>query len=358
MTPFLHSVAQTFYREQQGNLAHIAFVFPNRRSGKFFQHYLAQVAGDRPLFSPTILTINSLMTDLAQLQPVDNIELLFTLYENYVRLRQTDETFDKFVFWGELLAGDFDDVDKYMVDAEKLFANIKDLKDLEQPYFTPEQIELIKQFWDTFHVMSDDNEKKIEFNSLWNILYDLYKGVREKLLSQGVGYEGMIFRRVAEKALQDQLSPLASLSSARKCTSIVFVGFNAITPAERIVMKYYKDNGQGDFYWDNYAPTMQYDDGNRANFFIEKNVKEFPSRYKLDGVHVIMEAPEMTVLPVSSGVGQVKQAGVILKNLIDNEDIRPDNAINTAVVLADEEMLMPLIYSIPEELENINITMG
>lgn len=358
MTPFLYQIAQTFYREEQGNLANIAFVFPNRRSGRFFRQYIAEVAGDNSLFSPTIVTINSLMTDVAQLQPVDKIELLFTIYEEYIKLRDVDEPFDKFVFWGEMLAGDFDDVDKYMVDADKLFANIKDLKDLEQPYFTPEQIEVIRQFWDTFLMMSDDNEKKIEFNSLWNILYDLYENVRERLLEQGVGYEGMIFARAAHKALHGEIAPLDTLSSVRKCKRIVFVGFNAITPAERCVMQYFRDSGQGDFYWDYYAPTMQYDDENRANFFIDRNVKEFPSHYTLHDAHIITTAPEITVLPVSSGVGQVKQAGVILKNLIDNGDTHAHNAINTAVVLPDEELLMPMIYSIPEEITSINITMG
>ena len=97
-------------------------------------------------------------------------------------------------------------------------------------------------------------------------------------------------------------------------------------------MQYYRDNGQGDFYWDYYAPTMQYDDENRANFFIEKNVREFPSRYLLEDAHIITTAPEMTVVPVSSAVGQVKQAGVILQNFIDNKNTDPHNAINTAVV--------------------------
>ena len=358
MNPFLQHIAQTFYRNERGNLSHIAFVFPNRRSGKFFQHYLAQVAGERSLFSPTILTINTLMTELAQLQPVDKIELLFTIYEEYCRLRQSDEPFDKFVFWGEMLASDFDDVDKYLVDASKLFANIKELKDLEQNYLEPEQIAIIRQFWDTFFVMSDDNNKKIEFNSLWSVMYQLYDNVRRRLLRDGVGYEGMIFRKATEGIERDVLPALGSLHSTHRCTRIVFVGFNAITPAERRIMQYYRDNGQGDFYWDYYAPTMQYDDENRANFFIEKNVREFPSRYLLEDAHIITTAPEMTVVPVSSAVGQVKQAGVILQNFIDNKNTDPHNAINTAVVLADEELLMPMIYSIPQDISSINITMG
>ena len=358
MTPFLYQIADAFYRHEGGNLSQIAFVFPNRRSGKFFQQYLAQVADGHSLFSPTILTINSLMADLSQLQPVDKIELLFVIYEEYCKLRQTDELFDKFVFWGEMLASDFDDVDKYMVEADKLFANIKDLKDLEQNYLEPEQVAIIRQFWDTFFVMSDENKKKVEFNSLWSVMYQLYCNVRSRLASDGVGYEGMIFRHTAERAMRKQLPELHTMPSTRKCTRIVFVGFNAITPAERRIMQYYRDNGQGDFYWDYYAPTMQYDDENRANFFIEKNVREFPSHYMPEGLHMITTAPEMTVVPVSSAIGQVKQAGVILQSFIENKDTDPDNAINTAVVLSDEELLMPMIYSIPAEISSINITMG
>lgn len=358
MKPFLHHIAETFYRNEGGNLSQIAFVFPNRRSGKFFQHYLAQVADGRSLFSPTILTINSLISDLSQMQPVDKIELLFTIYEEYCKLRQSDEPFDKFVYWGEMLASDFDDVDKYLVDADKLFTNIKDLKDLEQNYLEPEQIAIIRQFWDTFFVMSDDNTKKVEFNSLWSVMYQLYENVRERLLNEGLGYEGMIFRRTAERAMRNELPALETLHSARKCNRIVFVGFNAITPAERCIMQYFRDNGQGDFYWDYYAPTMQYDDENRANFFIEKNVCEFPSHYELADAHIITTAPEMTVIPVSSAIGQVKQASVILQQFIDKEITDVDNAINTAVVLSDEELLMPMIYSIPEKISGINITMG
>ena len=254
MKSFLYHIARTFYQREKGNLANIAFVFPNRRSGKFFQHYLAQVAGEQSLFSPAILTINSFMSELAQLHLVDKIELLFTLYEEYGPDR---ESFDKFVFWGEMLAGDFDDIDKYLVDASQLFANIKDLKDLDQPYLTPEQIAVIQQFWGTFNAMSSDNEKKKEFGSLWDVMYNLYRNVRSRLLEKGVGYEGMVFRQAAERARNHQLPPLHTLRTTRKCNRIVFIGFNAITPAEREVMRYYYNTRQGDFYWDNYAQKRQ-----------------------------------------------------------------------------------------------------
>lgn len=358
MDAFLYNLARHFYNHERGNLSQIAFVFPNRRSGKFFQKYLSQVADGKSLFSPTVITINTLLTELSQLQPVDKIELLFVLYEEYCRLRQSDEPFDKFVFWGEILAGDFDDIDKYMVDADKLFANIKDLKDLDQLYLSPEQIAIIQQFWDTFIRLDDDSNKKVEFNSLWNILTDLYNSVRNRLISKGVGYEGVIFRAAAETALSGRMPRLEEMRATYKCNRIVFVGFNAITPAERCVMQYFRDSKVGDFYWDYNAPTLQYEDENRANFFIKQNLKEFPSRYDIDNEHIITSVPEMTVIPVASGIGQVKQAGEILQTLVKEKIVDATNAIDTAVVLPDEELLMPMIYSIPSEYTDINITMG
>lgn len=358
MKPFLHQVAETFYRNEGDNLQHIAFVFPNRRSGKFFQNYLTQLAGNKPQFSPRIITINSLMTELARMQPIDRIDLIFTLYEEYIKLRQTNESFDHFVSWSEMLIADFDDVDKYMVDARQLFANIKDLKDLEQLYLEPEQIEVIRQFWTSFFLPDADSEKKVEFNSLWSIMYTLYTNLQQRLSNEGVGYEGMIFRKVATLAQRDELPPLASLHCTSHCEKIVFVGFNAITEAERILMQYFRKSGQGDFYWDYYAPTMQYDDLNRANYFIKQNRDQFPSKHTLVGEQVITSAPRMTVLSVSSGIGQVKQAGEILQTLVNEGTINTENAINTAIVLPDEELLMPMIYSIPEDIKDINITMG
>ncbi len=355
MKPFLYRIAQHFFNIGGESLSHIAFVFPNRRSGKFFQHYLSQIAA-RPIFSPRILTINTLMSELAQLQPIDKLDLLFTLYEEYIRLYPTDEPFDRFVFWGEMLAGDFDDVDKYMVDAHKLFTNIKDLKDLDQLYLEPEQIEVIRRFWDTYFTPDTESVKKIEFNRLWNIMYQLYNSLRKRLSAEGTGYEGMIFRHVAEMVRLDQLPPLRTLNATSECNKIVFVGFNALTGAERILLDYYKRNGQGDFYWDYDAPTMSCDKENRAGYFIEQNISQFPSQY--DVSETITTAPEMTIIPVASGIGQTKQAGKILKQLLNENIINNENAIRTAIVLPDEELLIPTIYSIPEEIDNINITMG
>ena len=146
MTPFLYRIAQAFYKKYGNEISRLAFVFPNRRSGIFFQKYLAEVSG-KPIFSPKVTTINDLMAELSPYALIDRISLLVTLYKKYIELRKSDETFDNFVFWGDMLLGDFDDVDKYMVDARQLFTNIHDLKEIDEFYLTEEQIEIVKRFW-------------------------------------------------------------------------------------------------------------------------------------------------------------------------------------------------------------------
>ena len=273
MTPFLYRIAQAFYERYGHDISQLAFVFPNRRSGIFFQKYLAEVAG-KPLFSPRVTTINDLMAELSPYTTIDRISLLVMLYKRYIELRQSDETFDNFVFWGDMLLGDFDDVDKYRVDARQLYTNIHDLKEIDEFYLTDEQIAIIKRFWGHLFFPSTESENKQQFIQLWQILFDLYTRLRDDLASQNKAYEGMIFRDVAERCRRKEELDLPY-------TQVVFVGFNAITEAERVFMEYLRDTGLGDFYWDYYAPTL-HDPYNKAAFFLNDNKRRFPSKIDLD----------------------------------------------------------------------------
>ena len=347
MTPFLYRIAQTFYQRYGAEISRLAFVFPNRRSGVFFQKYLAEVS-DKPLFSPRVITINDLMTELSPYTPIDRISLLVTLYKQYVALRKSDETFDSFVFWGDMLLGDFDDVDKYMVDARQLFTNVHDLKEIDEFYLTDEQIEIIKRFWGHLFFPSTESENKQQFIQSWQILFDLYTGLRDELSTRNKAYEGLIFRDVAERCRSKESFDLPY-------SQIVFVGFNAITEAERVFMEYLRDTGIGDFYWDYYAPTLQ-DPYNKAAFFLNDNKRRFPSKIDLD--EHIDGVPEIELISIPSAVGQAKQATDILQHLIADRHLSPEKAIDTAIVLPDEELLLPMLYSIPPEIPTVNITMG
>ena len=347
MTPFLYRIAQAFYERYGHDISQLAFVFPNRRSGIFFQKYLAEVAG-KPLFSPRVTTINDLMAELSPYTTIDRISLLVMLYKRYIELRQSDETFDNFVFWGDMLLGDFDDVDKYMVDARQLYTNIHDLKEIDEFYLTDEQIAIIKRFWGHLFFPSTESENKQQFIQLWQILFDLYTRLRDDLASQNKAYEGMIFRDVAERCRRKEELDLPY-------TQVVFVGFNAITEAERVFMEYLRDTGLGDFYWDYYAPTL-HDPYNKAAFFLNDNKRRFPSKIDLD--ERIEQVPRIELISVPSAVGQAKQATDILQRLIDEKQLSPERAIDTAIVLPDEELLLPMLYSIPPEISTVNITMG
>lgn len=347
MTPFLYRIAQAFYQRYGSDISQLAFVFPNRRSGIFFQKYLAEVAG-KPLFSPRVTTINDLMAELSPYSTIDRISLLVMLYKRYIELRKSDETFDNFVFWGDMLLGDFDDVDKYMVDARQLYTNIHDLKEIDEFYLTDEQIAIIKRFWGHLFFPSTESENKQQFIQLWQILFDLYTRLRQDLAEQNKAYEGMIFRDVAERCRRKESLDLPY-------TQVVFVGFNAITEAERVFMEYLRDTGLGDFYWDYYAPTL-HDPYNKAAFFLNDNKRRFPSKIVID--ERIEQSPRIELVSVPSAVGQAKQATDILQRLIDEKQLSPERAIDTAIVLPDEELLLPMLYSIPPEIATVNITMG
>ncbi|MGL4291991.1 MAG: PD-(D/E)XK nuclease family protein [Bacteroidales bacterium] len=350
MKPFLQQVASVFYQQYQEKINEIVFVFPNRRSGIFFQKYLAIEAG-KPVFSPSILTISALFEALSDLQLADRTALLFKLYDIFIRVSGSNESFDDFYYWGEMLLNDFDDVDKYVADAHKLFTNVTDLKEIEEEFafLEKEQIEIVRRFWSHF-IPSHETMRKENFAKTWSVLYQIYTALRCSLREDGLGYEGMIFRDVAELFLQKKTWSLPY-------KKIVFVGLNALTKAERILLAGLRDSGIADFYWDYQAPTLC-DPDNKASFFMKENLSDFPGEYDLpafDHSHI----PQIEVIGIPSAVGQTKYVYELLDRLVDTGDIpHPEYAMNTAVVLPDENLLIPSLYAVPKRIDPINVTMG
>lgn len=350
MKPFLHQVASLFYRQYGEAVNTVAFVFPNRRAGLFFQKYIAELA-DEPLFSPPVLTLGDLMTELSGKQPADKINSLFLLYNIYIRISRSTESFDEFLYWGELLLSDFDDIDKYLVDARALFTNLSDLKTLDESfdYLSDEQVKAIRSFWQTFYPKGDTPNQR-QFLAVWEILYALYDELRQTLARAGQGYEGMLFREVVERAGRGETWDFPY-------EKIVFVGLNALTAAEEKFLLYLQRVGIADFYWD-YASPMVQDKNNRASYFMERNVRNFPSAYPLDEADAAPAGmPEIEVIGIPSGVGQAKEVHALL-NSLPPEALTADGALRTAVVLPDENLLVPVLNSIPQAIRHINVTMG
>lgn len=348
MTPFLQQIASLFYQQYGAEVSRLAFVFPNRRTGLFFQKYLSEVA-DKPLFSPTILTINDLFVQLSGKQTADRINMLFMLYDIYVRHSGSTETFDEFLYWGEMLLNDFDDVDKYMADARMLFTNVTDLREIENDFsfLDAEQIAAIRTFWSSFYPKGDSPNQE-EFLAVWKILYTLYNDLRDALAAEGRGYEGMIFREVVEQMEQNNCCDLPY-------TKVVFVGLNALSVAEERFLIQLQKRGIADFYWD-YASDKVTDPNNKASYFVERNLKNFPSQYPLPAEEKV--DTEIEVIGIPSGIGKAKQVYTLLNELCKEDEMSPEEALRTAIILPDEHLLIPVLNAIPEQIRRINVTMG
>ena len=349
MKPFLYQVASLFYGRYGREISRLAFVFPNRRAGLFFQKYLSEIAG-MPLFSPTILTINDLFLQLSGMQQADRMKMLFRLYELYKTRSGSDESFDDFLYWGEMLLNDFDDVDKYRVDARMLFANVTDLREMEQDfsYLTPEQVAAIRTFWSSFSPEGRSENQK-QFLALWQILYDLYVDLRRVLADENCGYEGMIFREVVERLERNEGGDLPY-------EKVVFVGLNALSVTEECLLSQLHRRGIADFYWD-YASPLVRDRDNKASYFVERNQERFPSAWPLPQEEEERER-QIEVVGIPSGIGQAKQVYRILDAWCDEYEMDAEGALRTAVILPDEQLLIPVLNAIPERIRRINVTMG
>jgi hypothetical protein len=345
----LQNVAATYYKIFGQAVSEYTFVFPNRRAGVFFRKYLAEVAG-KPLFSPEVLTVTDLFARLSSCKQADRIEMLFVLYGEYIRISRSTDSFDEFLYWGEMILNDFDDVDKYLADPEQLFRNIYDLKEIDDgfSFLSEEQVAAIRRFWSDFY-LSGENRLKKDFLEIWEILSELYGSFRKALKNKGLAYEGMIFREVAEKTKET-----LDLGNAK----FVFVGLNAHSKAEEMLLRHLQQLGIADFYFDYSSPLVQ-DSSNKASFFIDRNRQLFPSRYSLEAEELLLEKPAIELVGVSSSVGQAKYVHSILKDFIDSGIIsQPEDAFKTAIMLPDENLLLPTLYSIPEKIDKINVTMG
>ena len=350
MIPFLDQVARHYYAA--GGVDALCFVVPNRRAAAFFRKYLGRcVARDgRPARAPEVYTMNDFFHALADVPQTDQVNLLLALYECYKPLYEGTgakaEPLDDFIFWGGVLLSDFDDVDKYLVDPQRLFTNIADFRELQDDfeYLEEGQVEAIRQFLAHFRT---GGRYKEEFRRIWDLLLPLYRNFNALLGERGMAYEGRVYRLLAER-LQD--TPAADLTAERfpDAGKFVFVGLNALNECEKRLMRRLRDARLAEFCWD-YGPGWISDPHNKSSLFLRDNVLEFPQAFDPDPEG--LPVPDIRVLSVPSAVGQAKQVPSILDGL-------GAGGIETAVVLPDEGLLIPVLNSIPERIRDINVTMG
>lgn len=361
MRPFLRQVAEHYYDSDGGRLADRCFIFPNRRSLVFFQRHLGECVKNSatPVIAPAMYTINDFFYAVSRQKATPKVRLLLDLYSCYDSLRRSagmaSEPLDEFVFWGDVILSDFNEIDKYLVDPAALLRNVADLKSMQDDfsYLSEEQIRAMEQF--ISHFRKDDaagrGGVKDSFLQIWQMLLPLYGEFNRCLDGKGRSYEGMVYRRMAGR-LKDGVSVIDLLTGAfAPQTRYVFVGLNALNECEKTLMRRMRDAHLAEFCWD-YVSAEIRDRQNMSSFFMAANVVEFPQAFDLEPVDTGFR--EVNVLSVPSAVGQAKQLPEILSRVsgVAAADIE------TAVVLPDEGMLVPVLNSIPENVGHVNVTMG
>ncbi|MBQ3976495.1 MAG: PD-(D/E)XK nuclease family protein, partial [Bacteroidales bacterium] len=354
MKPFLKQVADHYFAT--GEISRFCFVFPNRRSQLFFQKWLSDLVKEsgRPVLAPAMLTVNDFFYKISGARPVDRINLLLVLYDCYRELNPAAEALDDFIFWGDVLLGDFDDVDKYLVPAASLFTDVSQYKEMQDDfsYLTDSQKEAVKRFISNFgasgsYEASRQGPVKERFLQIWNILFPLYSNFKETLRSRGMSYGGMVYRDLAE-SLQEQSAVDILGKYFPAGTTFVFTGLNALCECEKKILSRMRDAGIAQFCWD-YSSNMIKDPRNRSSFFMRDNVVAYPQAFTPDPEP--LGEPYIEVIGVPSSVGCAKQLPRIL------DSVNP-GSLDTAVVLPEESLLIPVLNSIPERIQDINVTMG
>ena len=381
MKGFLESVAEGYACAFKGCLDKVTFVMPNKRSGSFLLRELSTYCGS-PVVAPRIVTITDFVADITEGVVNHRMPSLFLLYDCYKALSDVgDMDFDKFNAWGETVLNDFNEIDMAMVDPAAIFKNVNDYNSIRTDFLDDDQKKVIEKyfgysyqegaregrdtFWKTFEgieeVGEDGNIRK-RYYALWQVLYPLYTLFKKRLAEEGLTTSGGAFREAVEK-LEGGHEPYPG-------EKIVMVGFNALTEAERRIFTALRNMEveikgkkipKADFIWDPVSELLAGED-DPAVRFVGCNMEEgrFPSpewmRPYLD-MSRPDSAPNVEVIAVPSNVMQAKVISACLSSSLGERQEEVSNA-RVAVVLPDENLLLPLLYSLPEDLSNPNLTMG
>lgn len=362
---FLLEVARALYQQHGDALSRLCIVLPTRRAGLFLREAIAQSCR-QTIWAPRIMAEQDFIQSCTSWQFPEQLELVFELYEAYNRCMAgtagwQPEAFERFYPWGEMLLRDFDEVDKYVVDADKLFVNVRDLRNIEQ-FFGPDEevLSLLSNFWGSVQrsvafAKSQENPSLAEsFASIWEKLPEVYREFRSALLNTGRASTGMAYRWLAE-ALN------AGDAGAVPYEHVVFAGFNALTTAEQQIIGKLLEQGRAQLFWDAdayFLPESPNGPSNPIGEVAARSLLAHHERWKNKGstliVHPKGPVRHIGVAGVPLGMGQVQYAGQLLREAA----LRPEQLRQHAVVLADENLLFPLLHALPEQANQVNITMG
>lgn len=372
MKGFLNRVAQHLVervkRQPEVPIQEHTIVFPNKRASLFFNQQLTDYLTP-PFWAPRYTTIDEIYQSLSTLVVADKALLVFYLYKAYHEVTHTNESFDQFYSWGEVLLNDFEDIDNNMVDATKLFINITDIEQLTSfDFIDEEQEEVIRKLFANFSTEAITELHK-RYLHMWQAMPDIYHRFRDLLQEAGLAYSGMMKRMVAEQLklgkADDALRLLESSThkegEVRRELHLSIVGFNVLNVTDRVLFLYLRNNYDVCFYWD-YDEVYKDNPAFEAGQFISDNIKLFGNSLsdRHDLYRGLQEPKDIHFVSAVTDSAQSQYVGEWLQQTL--KDNQPLN--KTAVVLCDEHLLMPTLYAIPpvygekNDATILNITMG
>ncbi|TAI48213.1 PD-(D/E)XK nuclease family protein [Flagellimonas allohymeniacidonis] len=308
------------------------YILPSKRSGFFLKQHLSKRL-DRTVFAPRILSIEEFVEEIAGVKNTSSLELIIELYKAYLAVTPKEpDDFDSFLKWGQTLLQDFNEIDRYLIPPEDILNYLAAIKEIDHWSLKKDKTDLVKNYL-----------------SLWQGLHNLYEEYTSQLLDQNIGYQGLVYKKAAQNITKYTQNTINS--------TLVFVGFNALNTAESDIIQHLLGNCSCEIYWDMDTYFLE-DSIHDAGLFIRNYLKDWPyyRSNKPKGLHssfVLNKDIQITGVPKS--IAQAKFVGNIL------EDLNKGNTLNidkTALVLADETLLTPILHALPQAVPKVNITMG
>ncbi|RZJ30331.1 MAG: PD-(D/E)XK nuclease family protein, partial [Flavobacterium sp.] len=329
---FLDKIAETLLSEKHV-LSQTIVVLPNRRARVFLIDALRKQIPQN-VFAPEITSIEDFIQEIASVRSADPITILFEFYDVYLSLTTSEkrQSFETFANWAKTLLQDFNEIDRYLLEPNSILKYLEDIKEIEHWSLHPEKTELVENY--------------LEF---WKLLPAYYEALYNHLLKKGIGYQGLIYREAVKN--------LDHFSNSLADRKYIFAGFNALNAAEEQIIQHLLSLEQAEIYWDIDSVFLK-DTHHDAGLFIRRFKQQWP-HYKTQPFEWISDdfakEKNIQVIGTPKSVGQAKIAGNIIKDVLTDN---PEMNQRIAIVLGEENLLVPLLYSLPAETGALNITMG
>lgn len=324
---FINEVAGEI-KSKHESLQDIICILPSKRAGTFLKNAFLNSA-EITQFAPRILSIETFVEELANIKLSPNLQVLFEFYEVYKELHKEEDkdNFSTFCKWGQIALQDFNEIDRYLIDPDQIFNYLSSIKELNHWTLEKEKTEL-----------------QLNYLKFWNRLQEYYHRLQEHLIAKNIGYQGLVYREAIEN--------LEYFINANQQHTFYFIGFNALNNAESAIIQEFLANTSADIYWDidkTFVEDREHDAGlfireylNSWSYFNKNNFKYLSEHYNTP--------KEISIVGVPKNIGQANYIGKILRSL---QDIK-----NTAVIMGNEELLIPILNALPENVTKANITSG